>query len=309
MLVTTKRMLQKAKKEGYAVPHFNVSNLETVKSVIEGCSKMNSPVIVATSESAIKYAGIKSLKSLVESLAYKSKIQIALHLDHSPSYELAKDCLKEGWTSIMRDASNLPFDKNVKETKRVVDLAHKKNIAVEAEIGRLSGKEGWVESQESIFTNPEDARKFTLLTKCDSLAVSIGTSPGAYKFKGNARLDFNLLEEIEHKVSLPLVLHGASSVPSFLVHKANKYGADLRGAKGVPDSQIKKAIRIGICKINTDTDLRIAFDASIREFLNKEPRDFNPRDILKATIDEMQKVVESKVKLFGSEDKSDMLRK
>ncbi len=301
-LVTSQRMLQRAQKEGFAVPHFNISNFEVARAVLDACTELRSPVIIATSESVISYVGMKTLHALVSSMALQTKIPVALHLDHSPRYALARDCLKEGWTSLMRDASHLPFQQNVAETQRVVLLAHRKGVPVEAELGRLPGKEDLVQSKKSLYTDPDEAARFVQLTRCDSLAVSIGTSHGAYKFTGTPQLDFARLREIHDCVTVPLVLHGASSVPQYLLKKAQKYGADLTGARGVPDVQLKRSIREGICKINTDTDLRIAFDAGVREFLKQEPRDYNPRDMLAAAMGEMQSLARQKIKLFGSEN-------
>lgn len=302
-LVTTKEILKKAQLGRYAVPHFNTSDLEITKAIIQGAEELNSPVIVATSKSAIEYAGLNELSGLVISLAKKSKVPVALHLDHSPTFELTKKCADNGWTSIMIDASRFRFKKNIDVTKKVVQYCHRKGIPVEAELGRLMGMEGWVKSKESVFTDPIKARDFVINTGCDSLAVSIGTSHGAYKFKGKPRLDFKRLKEIRELVSIPLVLHGASSVSNKLLNKARKYGAVMPSAQGVPERHIRKAIKLGICKINIDTDLRIAFDANIREFLYENPKVFDYRPILSHAMEGVTEVVKEKIKLFGSRNR------
>ncbi len=303
-LVTTKQMLLKAQKQGYAVGHFNTSDIEFTKAIIQAGIKMDSPLIIATSTSAIKYAGLKELSYVIRSMAKKVKIPIALHLDHSPSFDYVKSCINNGYTSVMIDGSSLPFQQNLALTKKCVDFAHKRKIPVEAEIGRLRGKEEWVEAKEHIFTDPVEAKIFAKKTSCDSLAVSIGTSHGAYKFKVKARLDFRRLKEINQNVNIPLVLHGASGVPANLVKMAKKYGSKLGKPEGVPDSQIKKAVKLGICKVNTDTDLRIAFDAGIHEHVKKHPEIFNPREILEHVMELVAKTVEKRIKILGSHGKA-----
>ncbi len=294
-------MLLNAQAKGYAVPHFNTSDLEITRAILVGCSKMKSPVMIATSKGAIEYAGIKPLYQIVKTLANSYKIPVALHLDHSPDYELVKKCVKNGWTSIMIDASRYSYLKNVRETKKVVQYCHKKQIPVEAELGRLHGKEGWVKTKNSIFTDPEKAADFVEKTGCDSLAVSIGTSHGAYKFDGRPKLDFKRLKQIREKVSVPLVLHGASSIPKEIVSKAEKYGARFFGARGVPSRQIGKAVKLGICKANSDTDLRIAFEAYMHEFLHHNPRVFDYRKIFSYGMEGVTKVVVDRIKVLGSD--------
>ena len=303
MLTTTKSMLNKARKEGYAVGHFNTSNLEISKAIIEAAEELNSPVIVATSKSSIEYAGIKEISALVKIMAEKVDIPVALHLDHSPDFNLVKQCVDNGYTSVMIDASRFDYKKNVQLTKKVVKFAHPK-VPVEAELGRLTGREGWVKSKKEYLTDPEEAKTFVKETDCDSLAISIGTSHGAFKFLGKAKLDIERLKEIKSKVNIPLVLHGASSVPKNLVVLANKYGAKIEHAQGIPDTQVKKAIKNGICKVNTDTDLRIAFDYAERKFLKENPKEFNPRKILGAATNELKKIVKQRIKLFGSSNKA-----
>jgi fructose-bisphosphate aldolase class II len=300
-LVSTKTLLRNAQKNNYAIGHFNTANLEITKAIIESAAELNSPVIIATSKGAIKYAGITQLSNIVRTYARQAKIPVALHLDHSPDLNLIKDCIKHGWTSVMLDASHYAFKKNLNLTKKVVNFAHKRKVPVEAELGQLKGREGWVKGK-GIFTDPEQARLFVRYTKCDSLAVSIGTSHGAYKFKGTPKLDIKRLKEIDELTTVPLVLHGASSVPSALVKEANRYGAKIKGAKGVPNDQIKKAIKNGICKVNTDTDLRIAFDLGMRKYLKQNPGNIDYRRILGKGIEEVKKVVKQKIRLLGSQN-------
>lgn len=300
MLVTTKAMLKKAQKEGYAVGAFNTSDLEITKAIISAAEKTGSPVIVQTSEKALEYAGINEMYSIVAAIARMKPIPVALHLDHGSGFSAAKRCISSGWTSVMIDGSKCSFKENVKLTKKVADYAHKHSIPVEAELGVLKGVEDNVQAAEGIYTNPEQAGEFVKQTGIDSLAVAIGTSHGAYKFKRNPKIDLKRLKEIRERVSVPLVLHGASGVPKEIVRAANKYGAKLEHTAGVPDSQIRKAIGSGICKINIDTDLRLAFDMAVRKELKENPGVFDPRQILKPAMDEIEKAVAKKIKLFGS---------
>ncbi len=304
-LVTSKKMLLKAKKGQYAVGHFNTSNLEMTQAIIEAAQITNSPVIVATSKSAIKYAGYKPLSAIVSSIARKASVPVALHLDHGPDFEHVKNCVKNGWTSIMRDASGLSFNDNVKETRKVTKYCHAKKIPVEGELGVLKGEEGWVHSENSLFTSPDKAKEFVKLTKVDFLAVSIGTSHGAHKFSGRPKLDLKRLSEIESIVSTPLVLHGASHIPIREINKANKYGGMIdTTSKGVPDNQLRAAIRRGICKVNTDTDLRIVFTSSTRSYLSKNKEEFNPRSILGAVRDDLIKHICKRMDVLGSSSKA-----
>lgn len=300
MLVSTGKILAKARKGRYAVAHFNINNMEIVQGVVEAAVKLNSPIILATSEGAIKYAGMNFLHSLAETASNLVKIPVALHLDHGQDFEMIKRAIKLGYSSVMIDASHENFEKNVRLTKKVVKLAHKYGVSVEAELGTIGGTEDLVSSKNIIYTNPDKAKEFVDRTGCDFLAVAIGTSHGAYKFKGTAKLRQDILKEIKQKVKVPLVLHGASGVPQKMVKLAERYGADLSGVKGVPDSQIKLAIRNGINKINTDTDLRIAFDAAVRAVLKNKPKDFDPRHILSPARKLIQEVAEQRIMLSGS---------
>ncbi len=304
MLVNTKKMLLKAQEEGYAVGHFNSSNLETTKVIIEAAIELHSPVIIATSKSAVEYYGLKELYLTTKELAGKTGVPIALHLDHGPSFDLAKKCLNVGYTSVMIDTSKEPFKKNVQITKKVVKYARELNASVEAEIGRLKGIEDQINSKEHVLTEPNEAKEFVDLTGCDSLAIAIGTSHGAFKFKGKTKLDFDRLKQIRELVEVPLVLHGASSVYKTEVALLTKYGGSLKNAHGVSDYELKKAIEYGICKINTDTDLRIAFDMELRKFLKQNPREIDVRKILGDAYGHVKEVIKKKIKLFGSDGKA-----
>jgi fructose-bisphosphate aldolase, class II len=228
-----------------------------------------------------------------------------MHLDHGEDYETAIKCVDAGFTSVMIDGSFLKFEENIAETKRVVDYAHTKGVSVEAELGKLAGvEERSVEEKDAILTDPETAKEFVEKTDVDTLAVAIGTSHGAYKFKSESKLDIERLKKISQKVSIPLVLHGASSVPQSLIEKATKYGAQLGNAKGIPEDEIKKAISLGIAKVNVDTDLRLAFTSSVREVLATSPKEFDPRKILGPAKESMKQIAKSKMQLFGSSGKA-----
>jgi fructose-bisphosphate aldolase class II len=305
MLVTNRELMVPARRGGYAIGAFNVNNLETILAVTEAATEEKSPAIVAVTPSAIKYAGLPYLSKIVRTAAEDSQVQMSLHLDHGEDFETASKCISTGFTSVMIDGSHLKFEENVALTKRVVETAHPKGIPVEAELGRLAGvEESTVEEKEAILTDPEVARQFVQRTNVDALAVAIGTSHGAYKFKGEPELDFERLKLISKQVSQPLVLHGASSVPTWIVEKAAKYGAELSGAKGIPEEHIKKAISLGIAKINIDTDLRLAFTATVREVLANSPREYDPRKILGPAKEAMKEAVKAKMRLFGSSGKT-----
>jgi len=303
MLANTKKLLEKARKKNYAVGHFNINNLEIMQGIVQAAVNLNSPVILATSEGAIKYAGMNFLYELASTASELVKVPVALHLDHGQDLNVIKKCIKLGYSSVMIDASHENFEKNVKLTKKVVKLAHRKGVSVEAELGTIGGVEDSIRSRKIIYTAPEKAKEFVERTGCDFLAIAIGTSHGAYKFKGKAVLKFDILQEIKSRVKIPLVLHGASGVSRDVVKLAEKYGADLSGVKGVPDVQVKRAVKLGINKVNTDTDLRIAFDAAVRKVLAKKPKDFDPRHILGPARELVREVVEHRIKLFGSVNK------
>ena len=300
MLTNSKELLLKAKKEKKAVGAFNFTTFEQLKAIITACKNLNTGCILATSESAIKFMGIKNIVNVVKNETSKTKIKFALHLDHGKSYEICKQCIKEGYTSVMIDASHLPYEENVKLTKKVVHFAKKYNVSVEAELGKLQGVEDNVNSLENVLTNPNEAKDFINKTNIDSLAVSIGTSHGAYKFKGESKLQIGLLKEINKVTNnFPLVLHGASSVNKNLVKQFNNAGGNITNAVGVSNISIKDAINNGICKINVDTDLRIAFTTGVRETL-KNQTCFNLRDYLSLGMYEMINEVEKRIKLFNN---------
>ncbi len=305
MFVTNKDLLSLARKEAYAVGAFNIQNLESLSAVAEAAVEEKSPAIVAVTPGAIKYGGLRYLACLVRNAAESLPVPVSLHLDHGEDLETVSKCLDAGFTSVMIDGSHLPFEENIALTKRVVDLAHPRGVSVEGELGRLAGvEEKTVEEREAFLTDPREAEEFVKRTGVDALAVSIGTSHGAYKFKGEPKLDFERLMLIRERVDVPLVLHGASSVPAWIIEKASKYGAELSGAKGIPEEHIKRAISLGIAKINIDTDLRLAFTAAIREVLANSPKEFDPRKILGPAKEAMKEVVKGKMRLFGSSGKA-----
>jgi len=305
MLVTNKDLLLPARQKAYAVGAFNINNLESLLAVAEAAVEEKSPVIVAVTPSAIKYAGLAYLAKIVKTGAELAPVPMSLHLDHGENFETVSKCVEAGFTSVMIDGSFLKFEENVALTRQVVDFAHQKGVTVEAELGRLAGvEESTVEEKEAVLTDPNAAKEFVEKTGVDALAVAIGTSHGAYKFKAEPKLDFERLKLIREKVNVPLVLHGASSVPQWIIEKAVKYGAELTGAKGIPEEHIKKAISSGIAKINIDTDLRLAFTATIREFLANSPKEFDPRKILGPAKEAMKEVVKGKMRLFRSSGKA-----
>jgi len=305
MLVTNKDLMLPAMQKAYAVGAFNINNLESLLAVVEAAIEEKSPVIVAVTPSSIKYAGLAYIEKMVKTAAESTSVPMSLHLDHGKDIETVSECIDAGFTSVMIDGSHLKFEENVTLTRHVVDLAHPKGVSVEAELGRLAGvEESTIAEKEAVLTDPNAAKEFVKRTDVDALAVAIGTSHGAYKFKGEPKLDFERLKLIREKISTLLVLHGASSVPSWIIEKAVKYGAELGGAKGIPEEHIRKAISLGITKINIDTDLRLAFTGTIREFFVKSPEVFDPRKILGSAKEIMKEVVKSKTRLFGSAGKA-----
>jgi fructose-bisphosphate aldolase, class II len=294
-----------ARKKGYAVGAFNIQNLESTLAIAEAATEEKSPVILAITPSVIKYAGLIYISNLVKTAAQLSPVPISMHLDHGEDFETVAKCVEAGFTSVMIDGSFLKFEENIALTKKVVSIAHPKGVSVEAELGKLAGvEERSVEEKDAILTDPNTAAEFVAKTGVDTLAVAIGTSHGAYKFKSEAKLDLERLKTISEKVAIPLVLHGASSVPQWLVDKATQYGANLGGAKGNPEDQYTKAIPLGIAKINIDTDLRLAFIATVREVIAKSPKEFDPRKILGPAKETMKQVAKSKMRLFGSSEKA-----
>lgn len=299
-MVGTKEMFARANKEGYAIGAFNVNDMEIVQGIVDAAKEENAPLILQVSAGARKYARHGYLVKLVEAAELDSKLPIALHLDHGEDFEICKSCVDGGFTSVMIDASAHSFEDNIKETKKVVEYAHSKGVSVEAELGKLAGIEDAVNVSEADakFTNPEQAAEFVKKTGCDSLAIAIGTSHGAYKFKGEAKLDFDRLEQIMKilPAGYPLVLHGASSVPQELVDKCNKYGGKMPNAKGVPEDLLRKAAAMGVAKINIDSDLRLAMTATIREVFVNAPGEFDPRKYLGPARDAIKAVVKNKLK-------------
>jgi fructose-bisphosphate aldolase class II len=305
MLVTNKKIMSAARAGGYAVGAFNINNLEILQGVIAATAEENSPTIIAVTPSAIKYGGLEYLAALAKIAANRATQPVSLHLDHGEDVETVKKCIGAGFTSVMIDASHLDFEQNIATTKAVVDFAHPKGVSVEAELGRLAGvEESTVEEKDAVLTDPDTADEFVNRTGVDALAVAIGTSHGAYKFKGEPKLDFERLRTIRNKVDVLLVLHGASSVPSWIIERATKFGAKLAGAKGIPEEHIKQAITLGISKINIDTDLRLAFTGAVREVLATSPSQYDPRKIVGPARDAVQEVVRGKMRLFGSAGKA-----
>ncbi len=304
MLVTTKKILDMANRQKYAVGAFNISDLEILQGIVNAAVRKKSPVIIQTSQSAIEYARMENLVCLAMNEIEKNKITAALHLDHGTDIKIIRKAIKSGYTSVMIDGSHLEYKKNVAVTKKVVVLAHKKGISVEGELGTIGGGEDYVKGRIQ-YTDPDSAKDFVAKTGIDSLAVAIGTSHGAYKFQGKAKLDIQRLKLIKKKVKIPLVLHGASGVPKEIVRIANRAGAKLDEVQGVPDSQIRLAVMNGINKINIDTDLRLAFTAAERSFLKKNPKEFDPRKILNEARTVVQNVVEKKIELFGCGGKAE----
>lgn len=305
-LVNNNDLMVPARAGGYAVGAFNTSNLEITRAIFEAAQEFNSPVIVATSQSAIKYAGYDNIRAMVENLSESTGVPASLHLDHGTDADVIRGCLEHGWTSIMIDGSHLPFEENIAATKEVVDLCAPRGVSVEGELGRLMGVEDEISvaEDEAVYTDPGQAAEFVEKTGCDSLAIAIGTSHGAYKFKATPKLAIDRLEQIASLVSIPLVLHGASAVPPDVLELATRYGAELPGAKGVPPESIREAIGGGIAKVNIDTDLRLAFTGQVRRVLAESPEIFDPRKILGAAIEGMKDVIRGKMELFGSADKA-----
>jgi len=295
--------LQKASRERYAVGAFNINNLEFLQAIVSAAVEENSSAIVAVSEGAIKYAGFSLLVAMVREVAAKAPVPMSLHLDHGKDMAVITQCIEGGFTSVMIDASDKTFDENVRITKSVVELARPRGVSVEAELGRLAGIEESISvtEREAFLTDPAQAAEFVKKTGVDSLAVAVGTSHGAYKFKGESILVIERVREIRETTGgLPLVLHGASGVSKEVVEKATRYGASLGKPAGVPDKSIREAIERGVAKVNIDTDMRLAFMASLRETLSTKTAEIDPRKILGPARDSIRDVVKGKMKLFGS---------
>ena len=299
-LVTSKEMFEKAQKGGYAIGAFNVNNMEIIQGIVEAATEERAPLILQVSSGARKYANQTYLVKLIEAAIIESGLPICLHLDHGDSFELCKSCVDGGFTSVMIDASHHSFEENIKITKQVVEYAHDHGVVVEAELGRLAGIEDAinVSAKDSSYTDPDQVQEFVQKTNVDSLAIAIGTSHGAYKFKPGTpvSLRFDILEEVSRRLpGFPIVLHGASSVPQELVAQINKYGGNMPGAQGVPEDMLRKAASMAVCKINIDSDLRMAVTATIRKYFYENPAHFDPRQYLGPARSAVKEVVRHKL--------------
>ena len=296
-LTGPKEMFDRAYKEGYAVGAFNVNNMEIIQGIMLAATEEQAPLILQVSAGARKYAGQNYIIKLIEAALMETDLPVVLHLDHGQNFEICKACVDGGFTSVMVDGSHLPFEENIALTRQVVEYAHARGVWVEAELGQLAGVEEDVSAEKSIYTDPDQAVEFVERTGCDSLAIAIGTSHGAYKFSGDAKLDFPRLEKISGMLpGYPLVLHGSSSVPQEFVEMANKYGGKIGGARGVPEDLLRKAATFGICKINIDTDIRLAMTANIRKVFVEQPEAFDPRTYLTPARQAVKDMVQHKIR-------------
>lgn len=300
-------MFKKALNSDYAVGAFNVNNMEIIQGIVSAAKEEKAPIILQVSAGARKYAKPIYLVKLVEAAMEDTGLDIALHLDHGDDFEICKKCIDDGFTSVMIDGSSRPFEENISVTKQVVEYAHAHGVVVEAELGKLAGVEDDVNvsAEDATYTNPEQAAEFVEKTGVDSLAVAIGTSHGAYKFKGEAKLDFERLQSISKLIpNTPLVLHGASTVLPEFVAMCNKYGGEIPGAQGVPEEMIREAAKYGVCKVNIDTDLRLAMTASIRQYFAENPSEFDPRKYLGPARNAIEAMVQHKLKnVLGASNK------
>jgi fructose-bisphosphate aldolase, class II len=307
-LINSKEMFQKAYAGGYAIGAFNVNNMEIIQGITEAAQEEKAPLILQVSAGARKYANHTYLMKLVEAALIETKLPICLHLDHGDSFELCKSCIDGGFTSVMFDGSHLPFAENIEITRKVVEYAHPKNVTVEAELGRLAGVEDEIKvsDEHAFYTDPAEAEEFVNKTGVDSLAIAIGTSHGAYKFKGEAKLRFDILEDVSRRLpGFPIVLHGASSVLPEYVDIINKFGGKMPGAKGVPEEMLRKAASMAVCKINIDSDLRLAMTAMIRKSFAEDPANFDPRKYLTPARSAIKDVVRHKlVHVLGCNNKA-----
>ena len=299
-LVTTKKMFEDAYKGGYAIGAFNVNNMEIIQGIVEAGKKLNAPLILQVSKGARAYANHTYLVKLVEAAVEETGLPIALHLDHGPDFETCKSCIDGGFTSVMIDGSSLPYEENVALTKKVVDYAHAHGVVVEGELGQLAGIEDEVNvsAEDAAYTNPDQVYDFVTRTGVDSLAIAIGTCHGAYKFKPGQKpqLRFDILEEVSKRLpGFPIVLHGASSVIPEFVEEINKYGGDMPNAIGIPEEMLRQAATMAVCKINIDSDLRLAMTAAIRKHLYEYPSHFDPRQYLKPAREAIEGMVEHKI--------------
>ena len=310
-VVTSTEMLKKAYEGNYAIGAFNVNNMEIIQGITEAAAIVRSPLILQVSAGARKYAKHVYLMKLIEAAVEDTGLPICVHLDHGDSFETCKSCIDGGFTSVMIDGSHLSFDENIALTKKVVEYAHDRGVVVEAELGRLAGVEDEikVKSEDSSYTRPEEVEEFVKRTGCDSLAIAIGTSHGAFKFKPGSKpqLRFDILQEVENRLpGFPIVLHGASSVIPKYVDIINANGGQLKDAIGVPEEMLREAARMAVCKINIDSDLRLAMTAGIRETMAKDPSAFDPRKYLSPARDYIRDLVKDKiVNVLGSDGKAD----
>ena len=297
-LVTTTEMFKKAYAGGYAIGAFNINNMEIIQAITEAAEEEKSPVILQVSAGARKYAKHTYLMALAKAAIEDTGIDLALHLDHGDSFELCKSCIDGGFTSVMIDGSKYGFEENIALTRKVVEYAHERGVVVEAELGKLAGVEDDVNvsDEDAMYTNPDEVEEFVSKTGVDSLAIAIGTSHGAFKFKGEPRLRFDILEEVGRRLpGFPIVLHGASSVIPALVEEINACGGAMDGARGVPEEMLRQAARLAVCKINIDSDIRLAMTAGIRRVLAQDPSAFDPRKYLSVGRDEVKKMVKHKI--------------
>lgn len=297
-LVTSKEMFKKAYEGGYAIGAFNVNNMEIIQGITEAAKEERAPLILQVSAGARKYANHTYLMKLIEAAIEETDLPICVHLDHGENFEICKSCIDGGFTSVMIDGSKYPFEENIRITKEVVDYAHERGVVVEGELGRLAGIEDDVNvsAEDALFTDPDQVEEFVERTGVDSLAIAIGTSHGAFKFKGEPKLRFDILEEIQKRLpGFPIVLHGASSVIPEYVDMINKYGGNLPGAQGVPEDMLRKAASMAVCKINIDSDLRLAMTAAIRKHFYENPGDFDPRKYLGPAREAIKSLVRHKI--------------
>jgi fructose-bisphosphate aldolase class II len=303
-LVTTTEMFKKAYEGKYAIGAFNINNMEIIQGIVNACKVKNSAVILQVSKGAMKYAGPRYLKAMVSAAVEETGLDIALHLDHGPDLATVKEAIDAGFTSVMIDGSHLDLEGNIKITKEVVAYAHSRGVVVEAELGILAGVEDDVHAEEHVYTDPDQAVEFVKRTGVDSLAIAIGTSHGAFKFAGEPDLKFHILEEIQKRLpGFPIVLHGASAVSQEHIAMCNEFGGNIKGAQGIPMDMLRKASAMAVCKINMDTDIRLAMTASLRKAFADKPDAFDPRGYLGAARNEIQALVEKKiVEVLGSEN-------
>ena len=307
-LVNSREILKKAYEGGYAVGAFNVNNMEIIQAIADAGKLENAPLILQVSAGARKYARHNYLMHMIQAAEEETGLPIVIHLDHGPDFETCKSCIDGGFTSVMIDGSHLDFEENIAVTKKVVEYAHERGVTVEGELGRLAGIEDAVvvSAEDAAFTDPDQAHEFVERTGVDSLAIAIGTSHGAFKFKGTPHLRFDILEKVSEKLpGFPIVLHGASSVPQKAIEMINKYGGDMPGAQGVPEEMLREAAKHAVCKINIDSDLRVTFTGELRKYLAEHPSHFDPRQYLTPVRDSLRDLVRHKiVDVLGCEGKA-----